>query len=123
MPDALRDAMRGVAASVLDTLGTAATITRSTESYNPETGAESGAASTDYSVNCSPPSPFKENEIDGTHIQRGDVKVLVAAKGLAIAPTSKTDTFTFDSVQYKIVDVDPIYSGSLPAAFELHCRK
>lgn len=103
---------------------TPATITRTTQDYDPETGEESGAVTQEVAAKTSPPSPFALRDINGTNILQGDVTVLVASADLgAFVPSHQTDTLTRGGITYRIVSVEPISSGDSIAAYQLHCRR
>jgi len=120
----LDEALRNVTSNVLnlftDEMGS---IRRRTEVYDLRTGVESSAYEKEYEVKFSPPFPYALKEIDGTAIQQGDFKLIVAAADLTIEPDPKTDWVVRHGVTYRIVKSNPIVSGDQAAAFELQCRK
>lgn len=65
---------------------------------------------------------WRADQIDGTLIQQGDLKILVAASGLAIDPTP-ADTFKDgDGKEYAIINVMPLKPGGVVVMHEMNVR-
>lgn len=74
---------------------------------------------------------FRASEIDGTLIQQGDIKVLMAVTGFTIAadkdgnnantPTP-ADRIKGDGKQYAIIDVKPLRPGGVTVMWEIVAR-
>ena len=68
---------------------------------------------------------FASNLIDGTQVKKGDLQVIIDAPTLddaSITPDTD-DRLTIASTTYKIINVEPIYSGALIAYFTFQIRK
>lgn len=99
-----------IAANALQAIqdaGTAITVTRETvDAFDPSTGDVTPGATlvaSGYGVQ----TRYSRRDIDGTVIQIGDMRLLVASSGLAFAP-EQNDTITVDSVAWDVVNVEPI---------------
>lgn len=64
---------------------------------------------------------WRADQIDGTLIRRGDLKILVAAHGLGITPTP-ADTFRYGGKDYAIINVRPLQPAGVPVMFEVQAR-
>jgi len=91
-------------------------------SYDPVTGTGSESIVTKYTVKASPPIDFEQRYIDGDSVRRGDVRIILAAKGLPFTPVPDMK-ITFDGINFSTIAVLPIYSGELVAAYDLQARK
>lgn len=59
---------------------------KSSESYDPDTGVVSGATTTEYTVKASSPTPFDRRFVDNVSIRDGDARILIPGKGLSFTP-------------------------------------
>ncbi|MGO4449110.1 hypothetical protein AB4Y96_09300 [Phyllobacterium sp. TAF24] len=64
---------------------------------------------------------FDNKDIDGTLVKATDKKVYVAAKGLAIVPTT-TDRLSIVGAQHTIVRVMPLNPAGIVVYFEIQAR-
>ena len=125
LDDTLRDAVETVLAAVVDGK---ATLTRTVEEYDEETGSETVTPLLIASVRTTPPERFKITEVDGDTVKRTDMKVLISAQELETAepefgtPDSQTDTLTRGGVTYRIQDVIVQEGGDRPVFYELVLR-
>lgn len=107
-----------VAAGLLEA-GTSATIVRAGTStgptHNPTPGVPAEHSCTVVF------DQWRADQIDGTLIQRGDLKILVAASGLAITPTP-ADTFRHAGKDYAIINVKPLQPAGVAVMYEMQCR-
>lgn len=103
-----------------DTFGTTATLRSFSDSYSVATG-KNTRTQTDTSVKISPPAPVAERRADGSVVQLGDGRTVVAAEGLSIRPATEM-SLVWDSKTWHIVQVTPIVSGDQNAAYELIIR-
>lgn len=112
--------MRAVAKNLLGTVGTVGTIEYiSTGAYNPSTGeAPSGADSSTQARGTA--EDYRDSEINGTTVKRGDVKWTVHAKG--IDRPKVNDLATLAGVRYTIMDVGRVMSGDEAALYVLQLR-
>lgn len=113
--------MPEVARTILQTLGSEATLTSVTNTYNSVTGTNTPTTST-YTCLASPPSAFKRNLIDGTTIQEGDLNSVVGGAGITVDPKA-TDTLTIGARTFRVIGVQPIKTGQLTACYKLHLRE
>lgn len=92
-------------------------------SYDPTTGGvDETIALPTYSVKIAPPDQYKDFFIDGEIIEVGDTKTIIAAQGLEFTPT-KGSAFFIDNTVWRIVNIGPLYSGELIAAYVLQLRQ
>ena len=91
-------------------------------SYDPVTGTGAESINTTYTVKASPPIDFAQRYIDGDSVRRGDVRIILAAKGLPFIPIPDMK-IDFDGHSFSTIAVLPIYSGELVAAWDLQARK
>lgn len=64
---------------------------------------------------------FDNKDIDGTLIKASDKKVYIAAKGLAIIPTT-TDKLMIGGVSHTVVRVMPLNPAGINVYFEVQAR-
>jgi len=111
--------LRAVSKTVIDTFGTAGTLTHRTEgAYNVTTGTSTPTTST-TAVNGTL-SDYSANE-RGDGIRATDLKFTIPAASVTTAP-DPDDTVTIDGTVYQVVDVRPTYSGDQVAIYELQLR-
>jgi hypothetical protein len=120
---ALDTKMRQVASTLISNYGKSATWTSITTVVpSPSTGTVS-RTTTNYSVTISPPTAFDPASLR-TRAQyeasdvtvSGEMYVMLAASDIAFTP-APNDQVTFDSKTWQVVGVQPLYSGSLIAAY------
>lgn len=102
---ALSDALAASSAELIDDIGASVTFRRVSESsYNSATGTTTSGANQDETVRALF-LQYREAEIDGQLIQRGDRRAIVSASGLTKTPAvgdvfvGKGDTVRVISVQ------------------------
>ena len=92
------------------------------KSYDPVTGVGSESICKTLTAKASPPIDFEQRYVNDDSVKRGDVKIFLAAKGLAFTPIIDMEV-KFDGISFKAIAVLPIYSGEQIAAFEVQLRK
>jgi hypothetical protein len=92
------------------------------DDYDPETGHTTPDIPTDTTVKVSPPENYREEIIDHHAIQRGDVKCMLPSYGLSFTPDVG---MRVEMVGYtwKIITVEPLYTGAEIGAWTLQLRK
>lgn len=91
--------------------------------FDPGTG--KGTPSTpaqDFTRKISPPDKFSSKFVDDDLVEAGDMMAVVANQGLPFKPEPGW-SIAFDDFDWKIVDLRPLYSGELIAAYEMQLRK
>lgn len=72
------------------------------------------------------PRTFDNEYIDGTLVQRSDLRVTVPAASLpfvpAIAASDTQDAIEIDGTIYSVIAVSPAYAGESVATYELQVR-
>lgn len=127
MPQALPDLyvsdfypnLRAVASRLLTTYGQNLTFTRKTSTgYNAATGVNTLTTS-QFSAHG---AAFEYNaaEIDGTNIQRGDLRLLL--EWATTAPILG-DTVTIDGLVYRVMNIQPTNPGGVVVMNELQLRR
>ena len=104
----------GVAQGLLKLMGIKATITMpSSYQYDPSTGVDVETTGNVYTAKCAPPASYNVNEINGSNILQGDVKLTIGTE--AINGESYKDleraTVEVNSKVFNVVNVNPIVSG------------
>jgi hypothetical protein len=89
---------------------------------NAGAGTVTGGTTTAHSVKASPPYPYESRYIDGDLVLVGDSRLYLAGSGLAFTP-APGQVVTIDSAKWRVVRVNPIYSGELVAAWEVQVRR
>lgn len=118
---ALDTLLRSISEDLIAQLGTTATLHTSTRSFSVATG-QVTVSDVNTTVQCTPPFPYEKERIDGTIVQSGDAETLIAAKTLATAPVAEKDELTFAGIRWKVIAVNPVYSGDEVAVYVLQLR-
>lgn len=90
------------------------------KTYNEATGGLDGGYTQNYPVKAAPPYEFSRQYVNGTTIQEGDVRILIA-KPADFTPAISHKVI-FDSQTFNLVSVSPIYSGENVVAYECIAR-
>lgn len=116
--------LRDLASTLISTfVDTASTLVRVLDSGDdPVTGETFPAAIQPFSVKTTPPENYKLHEIDGTAIQKSDLRLYIAAKDIAISPSPRTDTLNLGGLVLNIIKVSPHYSGDQVCLWEMQVR-
>ena len=101
-----------------------ATLVRTLESgYDPVSGNDMPPTLQSYSVKTTPPERYAISEIDNSTILKTDLRVFIAAKDLAVVPSSKSDTINLAGVVYNVIKVQAINSSAdVVCLWELQLR-
>ena len=114
------------ARALLDRLGYDVTLRRTARSaYDPATGSAAAGADADQTVRVAM-LDYNEREIDGTNIQRGDRKAIMAAtdsSGAAITAPATDDQLVGEGETVSIVNVRRLRSGSLALGYVCQVRE
>lgn len=121
MAGQLDSVMRPVAERLIEQFGGPMVYSRITETFDAASGKTSQTAAT-FNVIGTPPAPYNQGRIDGTVIQVADLKSLLKALNLGFTPTIG-DRVNFNEMVWQVVGVRPIWSGALPAAYEIQLRQ
>jgi hypothetical protein len=115
------DPLRDLATRLSDDFGKAFTIKELTgSSYDPGSGTVTNDY-TDHAVTGVVRS-YREDLIDGSLVQVGDLSVHVPAAQLAFTPDTDDDVI-LDGTSWSVVNVRRTYSGDQVAYFRLQVRK
>ncbi len=110
--------------SKLETFGKDAVFTvYPSAGYDPTTGKLTPGTGTPYTVKIIPPYPYEHGYRGPDVIQAGDMQTGIAASGLAFTPKPDAMTVTIDGQVYRIVSVEPIYSGEQVCLYLLQLRR
>lgn len=108
--------------AILQRLGrTADFVTPASKSYDATTGVTTFMSPAINTATVSPPLMYERKYIDDTTIQDGDAQLILAAQGLTFTPTLKHEVH-FDSTEWQIVSLRPVYSGEQIAVYMLQVR-
>jgi hypothetical protein len=112
---------RNTADTLLNKFGKLITLTSIAEgSYDPATG-DMSANTTTNTTHTAIIKDFNGVDFISGVIQSGDRKVTIAA--LNATTPQPSDKITIDSEVYQVVSVRHIWSGELPALYEMQVRK
>ena len=113
--------LQGTAARMLAGRGRAMVLRKQTAAaYDPAAGSAAQTASDTDCVGAV--FDFPALLIDGTRIQRGDKKVLLASEGLTVTPDA-TDQLVIGDVVHSIVNVQPIGPDGTVVVYRLQVRR
>lgn len=114
--------MADLAKEEIEANGRAVILRRNNEgTYDADTDTFTGTDVTDVNL-IALFTEFKQTEIDGRMIVRGDKKVLIAASSLASPPESN-DIIIDGTDHYKVIPIDTIRPGDTPIIYKLQVRK
>lgn len=112
--------LRGVSSQLTNMFGTSVTFRkRGTGTYNTATGVATPNP-TSYTVKAVVEA-VKLGAVYGM-VQVGDRKITIAAKDLAEVPNKDEWDVTIDNKLHRIVSVEPVMSGDLPAIITVWAR-
>ena len=118
---AFSDSMAALALSLIQEFGEACTFARPViGDYDPATGTANAGTETSFTGYCFP-DEYKVNEIDGTSIERNDVKLLVH-KITGVEPEIN-DKVTFSSIEHRVMDIKKVSTNGVTVLFELQVRE
>ena len=121
MAGKLDGVMVPLAKNLIADFGGPVVYARVTETFDADTG-KTTQSETTSSPSITPPEPYKTGRIDNDVVQMGDMKTLIADSGLGFVPAIG-DNLQYSGVEWQIVGVNPVYSGQLPAMYELQLRR
>lgn len=122
MTTALDNVFVPMAKKLIAQFGTSATLRRESRTYVVATG-KNTTTNTDTSVTISPPQRYNRRRHPDTLIEDGDMMTYLAASGLSITPSPKTDKVIYASTEWQIVQIWPLISGDQTAAYLLQLRQ
>lgn len=116
----LLTSMQAVANKLLTDKGESVTFSReSAGTFDPVTGTTTGSTTSTFSGYCHP-SPYALQEIDGTLVQQGDIRLMVESMTSTPQPG---DTVTFRSEAYRVMSNRPISVQGGDAAYYCQLRR
>jgi hypothetical protein len=110
-----------LALSLLQQFGEAAVIRRTTVASGSPSDPDAGSATTADHACLAAIFPIDLRDIDGTTIKAGDFRVIVAAKGLTITPTT-TDHIVCSAGTLAIVDAGRFAPAGTPTHYRMVAR-
>jgi len=113
---------------LIERYGTPITYTRTTQgAFDPVTGTYGPGETATHEIKASAPADYAQDAIDGTLVQTGDFKLLIAAADLPFVPrlssSDTQDTITLDATDYNIIRVWPLYAGDDPISYRIQARQ
>ena len=126
--DGIFPGQSGITETLLGILGTTAAVQLpSLTVYDPATGADVITAGSQITVKSAPPELYSIDEIDGSNIITGDIKVTIGAYDLGDAGIKKEQlqrsTLIINDDNLTIVTASPVFSGKIIASYELQLRR
>lgn len=114
--------MSQTAQEMIAEFGRSVVLRRNNEGvYNPLTDTVTGSNATDITISAVF-TDFKEKDIDGTLILRGDKQVLFAAVSLVPAPENN-DILIDGADEYRIIELMAIQPGDTALIYKVQVRK
>jgi hypothetical protein len=120
MTGKLDSIMVPLADSLITDFGKTATYKQVTSTFSASTG-KTTSTETPSTVIVTPPAPYKQNRIDGTVVQTGDVTCNIAGQAISFTPQIG-DRINLNSLDWQIVGVNPVFSGEQIALYKLQLR-
>lgn len=108
---------------ILTRVGMQMTLTRASGSaptYDPSTGVGTPVAPASYTVRGCRPYPYALAEIDGTHVQRGDMRVLLSTVGSVMPKPG--DTLTIGATVYRVMSATSIAPATVDIVYDVQVR-
>jgi hypothetical protein len=104
--------------------GQAVTVRTTTDTSDPETGTEGVRTATDQVVtSLDPLGSYAIQLINGQSILTGDAQISIAAAALTTVPTPHATTLVIESVEWRVVDVQPLRSGDRTILYTFQLRQ
>lgn len=111
---------QSIAISEIANKGQSLTLTRvTTGAFNPATSEITGDSTADETIKAVV-TEFKEKQIDGSTVQRGDKLLLVSPD--FDAPTLK-DKITISGLEYSIINVDTVSPAGVDILYKIQVRR
>lgn len=120
----LDDIFLPLAKRLIDTFGKVVTLTTEPQggNYNPKTGTTDKIPGSSDLVKIIPPDKYQRTFIEGDLIEDGDLVTGMATLDAPKVP-EKGMSIDLDGSVWRIVRVQPVYSGELIAFHELQLRQ
>lgn len=126
----LDSTMRSLAQNLVPQFGKTLTLIRDDGTYDSSSGSVTSQITT-YSFSGvieEPTGRYGETLVGGGEIRRGDLMLVAAAAEMPVTPDLESDEVritdeTGDEVDYQIVGVEPVYSGSRVAIWRMILRQ
>lgn len=113
------EGLAATATRLLTAYGQSVTFTRTTStSFDPVTGVDTVTTSTFSGYGAA--FDYRNSEIDGERVQRGDIRLLVEATDTA---PIIGDMVTVDGVDYRAMNVAPSSPGGTPTHYTVQLRR
>ena len=117
---ALSTQMLQVAKDLINQFGSTVTLKKpSSSTYDIASGSTVVIAGTETAYKANIES-YSSDEIQGL-IQSGDIKIMVPSEGIEIKMSE--DKIIFDSIEYNIINIEPIYLQDIVIVYNLQVRK
>jgi len=113
-------ALVATASRLISNFGGVGVVTRTAgATFNPATGNYTGGTTTTI-TGKGVRIEFDKSEIDGSVIQAGDVRILFDADG---GTPINDDNLSFNSTNYRVMNVKPQSPSGTDIYYELQCRR
>lgn len=109
--------------NIIEKLGTNMTFTIVTDegTFDPATNSISGVVEQTFVRKASPPSKFSQKFLNGKTIKENDLKTVVAAQDIPLAPQLNMKV-VHAGITYKGLVINPLFSGDDIAAWIVRLR-
>lgn len=114
------DSLQLLSTDLINDFGQDITLTTVTAgTFNPATGATTGDSETTATVKAVV-TDYRDFQIDGGAIQRGDKQVILSG---SVAAPDTNDMFTINSLEYMIVNINTISPGGTDVLYKIQVRR
>lgn len=98
-------------------------IRRQTRTYISSTGQETLLENATIVKKAPAPYPYRDHQIDGEVVRRGDMQLIVPAEGLGSFVPRQEDLVYRECVLWRVISVDHLTAGNQAAAYILQLRQ
>lgn len=112
---------QGVLRRVILRRGTTVKLEDPSQTFNTSTLDTSGTAAAETN-SCTPPSTFRADLIDGTHVVQGDLEVQVNAADWTTVTPANGLLATIDSETYHVIAASPLFEDTTVYGYRLQLR-
>lgn len=114
----------GVAKVLIELAEKSVSYLRYTEgTYDPISGSDSGSYDIPVTINATPLSKYKINELENSNILKGDLSTYVSPTEVTWEPKLNQDKILDKGVYYYIVNYTDSDTGESSAAYKLQLRR
>lgn len=122
LPTTLDIELSAAVNDLVSDIGKELTFIVEAKQFIPEDGELLVTSTQTFTKKTTPPAGYSKNLIDGQAVQRDDLEVGLPTRGLEFTPEIGMRC-AFDGVSFRIVAINPVYSGEQVVMHMLQLRK